>query len=74
MTEHQRIEGFEIGANLSDGETLCTGCWDESEWDVNAANNIPAGDPVYFRLVSIACDEYDAYCQKCAEKRAAETY
>lgn len=74
MGAHPQIEGFEIGENLSDGDTLCTGCWDESDWDVSAKNDIPAGEPVYYRCVSIACDEWDAYCQKCAEKRAAEAY
>ena len=65
------IEGFEVGNDHAE-PVLCTGCWDKSDHDTEADNDIPVGQPVYSRRVSHEYDEWDAYCQKCAQEIAAE--
>lgn len=59
------IEGF-VCEGVSDGDRLCTGCWDASDCNVSAANDIPAGEPIYWRHVNIEYDEWDPYCERCA--------
>ena len=67
MTENcTLIEGFECKPCTE--PVLCTGCWDESEHNTEADNDIPAGEPVYYRRCSYEYDEWDAYCAKCAQK------
>jgi hypothetical protein len=70
LTEQEmRAADVELGPP-SDGETGCTGCWDESDWDTSADTDIPKGEPVYYHQCNYEYDEWDAYCEACARKRA----
>lgn len=61
----REIDGFTLGKHPSDGETMCTGCWDESNHNTRANTNIRKGAPVYFLECFTDCGfEYDAYCRK----------
>ena len=63
----REIDGFTLSDRPSDGETMCTGCWDESDHNTEANTNIRKGAPVYYRECFTDCGfEYDAYCRKCA--------
>ncbi len=64
MTE-RAIEGF-LREGTSDGEYLCTGCWDNSDHDTDANNDIPHGASIYWRCTSTMYDSWDAYCESCA--------
>ena len=57
---------FFSGPIFADEAVLCTGCWDKSEHNLNANNDIEAGEPIYYRLASVEYNEWDAYCQDCA--------
>jgi hypothetical protein len=59
---------------ISDGETICTGCWDKSGHDIKADTNIPKGEPIYWSRASYEYDEWDSWCRKCAAEEAARTY
>lgn len=61
----REIEGF-VCEGVSDGDQLCTGCWNRSEHDTKAPNDIPKGQPIYWRHVNIEYDEWDRYCEACA--------
>ncbi|MDX9862549.1 MAG: hypothetical protein RBS99_16705 [Rhodospirillales bacterium] len=63
------IEGFTVGEPQPE-PVLCTGCWDNSDHDTNADNDIPAGAPIYYRQASVEYDEWNAYCEKCARAEA----
>lgn len=51
---------------VSDGDTLCTGCWDSSGNNIHRDNNIPSGDQIWFVQVNYEYDEHDPYCRRCA--------
>ena len=70
---HKEIEGF-VGPKFSGEEVLCTGCWDASNWDIHADNDVKPGEPVYYWKCNEEYDEWDAYCAKCAEEKASEDY
>lgn len=59
-----------LGKRLSDGETLCTGCWDESGCNIKADHSIPAGHAVYFSEPHPEYGDCDAYCIKHAIESA----
>lgn len=56
--------GFEKGRDLSDGNTICAGCWDKS--DCNRNNDVPEGEPIYWQSASYEYNEYESYCRRCA--------
>jgi hypothetical protein len=68
--DEMEASGVTLGDHPSDGEVLCTGCWDNSDWDTNADNNIPAGAPIYYSEPSPEYGECNAYCEKCAREQA----
>lgn len=70
MTPPDLAEAGLVADGISDGEQLCTGCWDNSGHDVKADNDIPAGAPIYWRIASVEHDEWNAYCRRCAEAEA----
>lgn len=68
MTERQ-IEGFTC-EGVSDGERLCTGCWDNSDNDTKSDNDIARGEPIYWQRASFEYDEWNPYCESCARAMA----
>lgn len=67
------VRGFRLlGDQPSDGETLCAGCWDRSDYDTDTDHNIPEGQPVFFTLPHPEYGDCDAYCIKCVAEDAAD--
>lgn len=54
-----------LGDRKSDGEVMCTGCWDRSNHDTSADHDIPSGDPVFWSSPHPEYGDCDAYCTRC---------
>lgn len=66
--EELREVNFVLGDRPSDGEILCTGCWDDGH-EPRVNMDIPKGQPVFYARASYEYDEWDAYCTRCTRQR-----
>jgi hypothetical protein len=68
MAQAERVRRWRsLGEEPSDGTTLCAGCWDRSNYNVHADNNIPKGQPVFWNAPHPEYGDCDAYCAQCVE-------
>lgn len=62
-----RLRGWRsLGDRRSNGDVMCTGCWDRSDHDTDADHDIPAGHSVFWTTPHPEYGDCDAYCFACA--------
>lgn len=63
---NERLRGWRtLGERMSNGDTLCTGCWDRSNHDTDTDNDIPSGEPIFYSTPNPEYGDCDAYCLSC---------
>ena len=64
-----RVRGWRtLDKRPSGGETMCAGCWDRSNHNTHADQNIPEGRPVFWGHPHPEYGDCDAYCAQCTEE------